>query len=61
MLNNNSCESAELLARHCDLVLKKLSKISEENVIENALEDIVCLNRYSYPNDIFFTVFNFHR
>lgn len=39
---NSSSKSPELLAKFCDLLLKKTSKIHEENELEETLNQVVC-------------------
>lgn len=40
---NSSSKSPELLAKFCDLLLKKTSKIHEENELEDTLNQVVCV------------------
>ena len=43
---NSSSKSPELLAKFCDLLLKKTSKIHEENELEDTLNQVVCFYYY---------------
>lgn len=40
--SSNSTKSPELLAKYCDLLLKKTSKIHEESELEESLNQVVC-------------------
>lgn len=40
---NSSSKSPELLAKYCDLLLKKTSKIHEEVELEETLNQVVCI------------------
>ena len=46
-------KSAELIARYCDFLLKKSSKLSEETELEDILADIMVVFRYLESKDVF--------
>lgn len=50
---NSSSKSPELLARYCDLLLKKSSKNPEESEIEDTLNQIMIVFKYIEDKDVF--------
>ncbi|XP_030846066.1 cullin-2 [Strongylocentrotus purpuratus] len=50
---HNSCRSPELLARHCDALLKKSSKGSSESELDDRLGQCILVFRYIDDKDIF--------
>ncbi|XP_063964684.1 cullin-2-like [Lytechinus pictus] len=50
---HNSCKSPELLARHCDALLKKTSKGSSESELDDRLGQCILVFRYIDDKDIF--------
>ncbi|VDN59374.1 unnamed protein product [Dracunculus medinensis] len=50
---NTASKSPELLARYCDLVLKKNLKSPEEEEIEEALQNIMVVFKYVEDKDVF--------
>ncbi|XP_041478352.1 cullin-2-like [Lytechinus variegatus] len=50
---HNSCKSPELLARHCDALLKKSSKGSSESELDDRLGQCILVFRYIDDKDIF--------
>jgi len=46
-------KSAELIARYCDFLLKKSSKVSEEAELEDILADIMVVFQYLESKDVF--------
>jgi len=50
---NPMSKSAELIARYCDFLLKKSSKISEETELEDILADIMIIFQYLESKDVF--------
>ncbi|OTF79274.1 cullin-1-like protein, partial [Euroglyphus maynei] len=51
--NSNSTKSPELLAKYCDLLLKKTSKIHEENELEETLNQVMIVFKYIEDKDVF--------
>ncbi|KAL1450969.1 hypothetical protein WDU94_003271 [Cyamophila willieti] len=51
--NNNSSKSPELLAKYCDILLKKSSKNPEENELEETLNQIMVMFKYLEDKDVF--------
>lgn len=50
---NSSSKSPELLAKFCDLLLKKTSKIHEENELEDTLNQVMIVFKYIEDKDVF--------
>ncbi|KAK3745362.1 hypothetical protein RRG08_064686 [Elysia crispata] len=50
---NNSSKSPELLARYCDLLLKKSSKNPEEAELEDTLNQVMVVFKYIEDKDVF--------
>ncbi|VBB29999.1 unnamed protein product [Acanthocheilonema viteae] len=50
---NNTSKSPELLARYCDLLLKKSAKNPEENELEELLNQIMIVFKYIEDKDVF--------
>lgn len=50
---NSSSKSPELLAKHCDLLLKKSSKNPEESELEDALNQVMIVFKYIEDKDVF--------
>jgi len=50
---NPTSRSAELIARYCDFLLKKSSRLSEEAELEDILADIMIVFRYLESKDVF--------
>ena len=46
-------KSAELIARYCDFLLKKSSKVSDETELEDILDDIMIVFQYLQSKDVF--------
>uniref|UniRef100_A0A8D8VGP3 Cullin-1 n=1 Tax=Cacopsylla melanoneura TaxID=428564 RepID=A0A8D8VGP3_9HEMI len=51
--SNNSSKSPELLAKYCDILLKKSAKNPEENELEETLNQIMVLFKYLEDKDVF--------
>jgi len=51
--SNQTSKSAELIARYCDFLLKKSSKVSEETELEDILADIMVVFQYLESKDVF--------
>jgi len=51
--SNPTSKSAELVARYCDFLLKKSSRLSEEAELEDILADIMIVFRYLESKDVF--------
>lgn len=51
--NNTSSKSPELLAKYCDILLKKSSKNPEENELEETLNQIMVMFKYLEDKDVF--------
>ena len=51
--SNQTSKSAELIARYCDFLLKKSSKVSEEAELEDILADIMIVFQYLESKDVF--------
>lgn len=51
--NNTSSKSPELLAKYCDILLKKSSKNPEENELEETLNQIMIMFKYLEDKDVF--------
>ncbi|XP_049781990.1 cullin-1-like isoform X1 [Schistocerca cancellata] len=52
-LANSSSKSPELLAKFCDLVLKKSSRIPEEAELEDTLNQVMIVFKYIEDKDVF--------
>ncbi|KAI5716467.1 hypothetical protein M8J76_006947 [Diaphorina citri] len=52
-LYNTSSKSPELLAKYCDILLKKSSKNPEENELEETLNQIMIMFKYLEDKDVF--------
>jgi len=52
-VNKNSTKSPELLAKYCDVLLKKGNKNVEENQIEEKLNQIIIIFKYIDDKDVF--------
>lgn len=50
---NSSSKSPELLARYCDLLLKKSSKNPEESEVEDTLNQLMVVFKYIEDKDVF--------
>ncbi|CAF5039223.1 unnamed protein product [Rotaria sp. Silwood1] len=50
---NNARKSAELLARYCDIFLRKRSKVEKEIVIEEKFYQIMIVFNYIKDKDVF--------
>jgi cullin 1 len=50
---NQARKSPELLARYCDFLLKKSSKVAEEDELEDILANIMIVFRYIDSKDVF--------
>ncbi|XP_019851014.1 PREDICTED: cullin-1 isoform X2 [Amphimedon queenslandica] len=50
---NSSSKSPELLARHCDALLKKSAKNPDEAELDEALQNVMILFRYVEDKDVF--------
>lgn len=50
---SNSTKSPELLAKYCDLLLKKTSKIHEESELEETLNQVMVVFKYIEDKDVF--------
>lgn len=46
---NSNSKSPELLAKYCDVLLKKSSKNPEEAELEDKLNQVVCIINMYYP------------
>lgn len=53
MHNNSSSKSPELLAKFCDLLLKKSSKNPEEAELEDTLNQVMIMFKYIEDKDVF--------
>lgn len=51
--SNKTNKSAELIARYCDYLLKKSSKLSEETELEDTMSDIMIVFQYLQSKDVF--------
>lgn len=52
-LADSNSKPPELMARYCDLLLKKSSKNPEEQVLEEKLVDVITVFRYLIDKDVF--------
>jgi len=52
-INKNTTKSPELLAKYCDLLLKKGNKNLEENQLEEKLNQIILIFKYVDDKDVF--------
>lgn len=52
-LSNNNSKSPELLAKYCDLLLKKSSKNPEEAELEETLNQVMVVFKYIEDKDVF--------
>ncbi|CAF5131748.1 unnamed protein product, partial [Rotaria sp. Silwood1] len=52
-VTDNARKSAELLARYCDIVLRKGSKVEKEIVIEEKFHQIMIVFNYIKDKDVF--------
>jgi len=50
---NKTNKSSELIARYCDYLLKKSSKVSEETELEDTMADIMIVFQYLESKDVF--------
>lgn len=50
---NSSSKSPELLAKYCDLLLKKSSKNAEESELEECLSQAMIIFKYIEDKDVF--------
>jgi len=51
--SSSSSRSAELIARYCDQLLKKRSKLSEETDLDDAMADVMTVFQYLESKDVF--------
>lgn len=56
--SNNPLKSPELLAKFCDILLKKSSKNPEENELEDILNDVMIVFKYIEDKDVVRTFYS---
>jgi cullin 1 len=52
-INKDSTKSPELLAKYCDLLLKKSTKHLDENALEHKLSQVILIFKYVDDKDVF--------